>query len=210
MRNYRKNNILMFFIYTNMKGMIYLKKYISYILITILVVCSFQVMAQKDISAKPVLSNPVVSSEGMVTWDCVYFGKYPQSDRTGEASEAIKWRVLSVSEGEALLIADSNLDVQRYNDSFGMVTWENSTLRSWLNDYFLNKAFSIEEQNYILDTVVDNFSDNQYGISGGNDTVDKVFILSADEAMNTEYGFVLPEDSGRVRRNTAYVAARAT
>lgn len=189
--------------------MIYLKKYISYILVTVLVVCNFQVMAQKDISAKLVLSNPVVSSEGVVTWDCVYFGKYPQSDKTGEASEEIKWRVLSVSEEEVLLIADSNLDVQRYNDSFGAVTWENSTLRSWLNDYFLNKAFSKEEQNYILDTVVKNSVDNQYGISGGNDTVDKVFILSADEAMNVEYGFAgtTGEDSGRVRRNTAYVAA---
>lgn len=192
-----------------MKGMIYLKKYISYILAAILIINIFPVMKHKDISAKSILSDPTINSEGVATWDCVYFGRYPQSDATGELSDSIKWRVLSVSEDEALLMADSNLDVQRYNESFDKVTWENSTLRSWLNAYFFNRAFSNEEQNDIIDTAVENSRYNRYGIYGGNDTIDKVFVLSADEVMKEEYGFVQTtgENTGRVRRNTAYVAA---
>lgn len=149
--------------------MIYLKKYISYILAAILIINIFPVMKHKDISAKSILSDPTINSEGVATWDCVYFGRYPQSDATGELSDSIKWRVLSVSEDEALLMADSNLDVQRYNESFDKVTWENSTLRSWLNAYFFNRAFSNEEQNDIIDTAVENSRYNRYGIYGGND-----------------------------------------
>ena len=72
---------------------------------------------------------------GNVIYDCVWFGRYPQSDATGVKKEAIKWRVLSVYGNDAFLIADCNLDCQPYNTTRTDVTWETSTIRSWLNGY---------------------------------------------------------------------------
>ena len=63
--------------------------------------------------------------------------------------------------------------------------WENSNLREWLNNDFLNTAFSAEKQNAVLQTEVDNGKDQGYDgfkTDGGNDTQDKVFLLSYAEA----------------------------
>ncbi|MDD5948738.1 MAG: DUF6273 domain-containing protein, partial [Lachnospiraceae bacterium] len=81
------------------------------------------------------LSNPRTDSNGVVTWDCVYFGNYPQSDATGQTKEPIKWRVLSVNGNDAFLVADQNLDGQQYNTTNTDTTWETCTMRSWLNGY---------------------------------------------------------------------------
>ncbi len=40
---------------------------------------------------------------------------------------------------DVFLLADKNLDVQRYNDTRTAVTWENCTMRSWLNGYGAEK-----------------------------------------------------------------------
>ena len=57
-------------------------------------------------------------------------------------------------------------------------------MRTWLNDTFFNRAFTIEEQNGILTTLVDN-SQSQcnpgFCKNGGNNTEDKVFLLSYAE-----------------------------
>lgn len=76
------------------------------------------------------LNNPSTTSNGVTTWDCVWFGNYPQSDATGMTKDPIKWRVLSVDGDDAFLLADTNLDVQKYNDTRTGVTWETCTMRS--------------------------------------------------------------------------------
>ena len=60
------------------------------------------------------------------------------------------------------------------------VTWEKSDLRNWLNNDFINSAFSSEEQSRIVETQNTNPDNN--GTKGGSDTRDKVFLLSIDEA----------------------------
>lgn len=179
-------------------------------------------------AARRTLKNPSRDSEGIVTWDCVYFGNYPQSDETGKTKDPIKWRVLSVNRNDAFLVADRNLDVQMYNDTNKDVTWENCTMRSWLNGYgsssnvggtdytngnFMNRAFTELEQSAIRDTRVENKENRTYGTEGGKDTIDKVFLLSYDEVINTNYGFsgvCSVHDEARKRKNTAYVAAGGT
>ena len=88
------------------------------------------------------LNNPRTVSDGVTTWDCVWFGNYWQEDTNGDgeadkndAKQPIKWRVLSVNGDDAFLVADKNLDCQVYNDTYTSVTWETSTIRSWLNGY---------------------------------------------------------------------------
>lgn len=182
----------------------------------------------ESVQAGTALNNPRKDSSGVVTWDCVYFGRYPQSDVTGQTKDPIKWRVLSVDGNDAFLVADTNLDAQRYNDTYVKVTWETCTMRSWLNGYgsdsnvcskdyssdnFIDRAFTASEQNAIKTTTVVNADHPEYNTEGGNDTTDKVFLLSYDEVTNQDYGFssdYSTYDEARDRKNTAYVAKGGT
>jgi hypothetical protein len=83
------------------------------------------------------------------------------------------------------------------------ITWEECSLREWLNTSFIEEAFTAEEQTYILLTKIENDVNPLYGTDGGNPTVDRVFLLSADEA------FVLFEDDvARIATNTPYAVAQ--
>ncbi len=125
------------------------------------------------------------------------------------------------TENDAFLIADCNLDCQPYNTTRTDVTWETSTLRSWLNGYnagynangidyssnnFIDKAFTSAEQNAINQVTIVN-DDSAYKVEGGNDTKDKIFLLSIEEVTNSDYGFSYGSyiyDNVRYRKNTAY------
>ncbi len=156
--------------------------------------------------------------------DNVYFGNYYQSNDS--TKEPVKWRVLSNTGGQLFLLADQNLDVFQYHTEIEDVTWETSTMRSWLNGYgassntggssgidytgdnFLDAAFSAKEQNAIVETAVvnDDNKDDNYGTNGegGNNTTDRIFLLSIAEADNRSY---FPKySSSRYSANTPYVA----
>ena len=132
------------------------------------------------------LSNPKVANN-VSTWDCIWFGNYYQANNKNK--EPIKWRVLSVNGDEAFLLADSGLDCQKYNRTYSPVTWETCTLRSWLNNEFINNAFADDEKVAIKNTSVINDDNPEYGTSAGNNTTDRVFILSLSEYLNSAYGF---------------------
>lgn len=115
----------------------------------------------------------------------VFWGSYPQSEN-GEDQTPIEWLVLEVDEDnhKALLLTYYGLDMQRYHRSQDSVTWETCSLRAWLNEDFLSKAFTPEEQAAILLTDVDNSQKQCYGwtTAGGKDTQDRLFLLSYAEA----------------------------
>lgn len=97
----------------------------------------------------------------------------------------IEWLILARYGNKALLISRYGLDAQPYNIDFTNVTWETCTLRTWLNGTFYNKAFSSAEQLAILTTNVNNSKYQCYSgwsTNGGNNTQDKVFLLSYAEA----------------------------
>lgn len=124
----------------------------------------------------------------------VTFGTYPQTS-SGTDSTPIEWMVLDydAANNRALLISRYGLDAQPYNEKSVEITWEKCTLRTWLNSTFYNKAFSTSEQSAILPTNVDNSSSqgfSLYSTSGGNNTQDKIFLLSVEEAykyFNVQY-----------------------
>ena len=179
--------------------------------------------------SKKMPKNPTTEN-GITTWDCIWFGNYWQEDTNGDGKTdkndkktPIKWRVLSVEGDDVFLVADKNLDCQRYNDTDTDVTWETCTMRSWLNGYgaesnkdgkdysgnnFLDNAFSAGEQLAIRTTNVVNNDNPEYGTEGGNDTADKVYLLSLDEVTNPAYGFASHNSTSatRIAVNTAYTA----
>lgn len=114
----------------------------------------------------------------------ITFGHYPQTSE-GKDKTPIEWLILERDGLNALVVSKYGLDAQPYNISYTDVTWEKCSLRTWLNDTFYNKAFNADAQAAILTTNVDN-SKNQgnskYSTNGGNNTMDKVFLLSYAEA----------------------------
>ena len=184
---------------------------------------------EKASAATADLQNPRTALDGTVTWDCVWFGHYPQSSdgKGGFNNAPIKWRVLSVDGNEALLLADKNLDGEiPYNEEDEDVTWETCTMRSWLNGYgsgsnqngidytsdnFIDRAFTASEQNAILQKTVVNTDNPEYGTEGGNNTLDKLFLPSIAEMTTPVYGFPSDPDEyadSRVAKNTAYTASK--
>ena len=243
------------------------------------------------VQAATTLNNPrtvedsSMNAKQKVTWDCVWFGAYPQSEVAsgdiynklknatgwdenndividgnkyrrlkGEDAtyyntkrvlnyydwiedystyhyfkyEAIKWRVLNVSNGEALLLADQALDSQRYNQNSEDITWEKSSIRSWLNaqdtmnnqegiNYrkgnFLNEAFFLSEQAGILPRSITNKNNGTYNTSGGNNTLDKIFLLAETQICGLDakkYGFIMDhsiDDEARQSKCAEYAFA---
>ena len=49
--------------------------------------------------------------------------------------DPIRWRIIGLEDGAAWLMADRLLDCLPWNTEDGPVSWENSTIRSWLNGY---------------------------------------------------------------------------
>ena len=249
--------------------------------------------AQSGISTFSNPVNPVrevdisMTAGQKVTWDCVYFGNYPQTEITSSDSEysqlinageslwdsrgditingntyrrmkkedavytsdedgyyqwaddttyhyfkyeSIKWRVLNAEDGEVFLLADIVLDDCQYNISKTGVTWETSTIRSWLNGYgssensdeasyntgknFIDTAFNSNEQSAILISNVDNHSNILYDTDGGNNTKDKIFLLADNELCSTDeannYGFTYSNntyDEARRCKSSDYAKA---
>ena len=197
-----------------------------------------------------ILHNPKVEDDSFtesgkkVTWNCLWFGSYPQSqitkkdgeiyttlkntdnwDKNGDATidnskyhkteagyfkyEPIKWRVLQSENGEAFLLSDVILDRQPYNENYEDITWEESSLRTWLNGEFINRAFSDEEKEKINITEIVNQDNPDYGTEGGNNTSDKIFLLSLSEVSEQQdgekYGFL--DDRMRACENSTFSEA---
>lgn len=129
--------------------------------------------------------------------DTYQFGRYPQWH--GDTPEPIEWMVLEVKDGRALLLSKCGLDAKWYNEKETDITWENCTLRKWLNSDFFNTAFTAEEQKRIQLMTLQNADNPKYGTPGGNPTKDKVALLSIAQARK-----YFDRDFARVMENTAY------
>ncbi len=130
--------------------------------------------------------------------------------------EPIKWRILSQTGGQALLLCESILDAQAYNDSdtngdtIYANNYKESTIRAWLNQQFYATAFEDYQKTLIAVTAVDNsasstaYPENTCTCA---DTEDKVFLLSYQDVLNEDYGFTADPDAtdeAREKAPTAY------
>lgn len=120
--------------------------------------------------------------------------------------EPIKWRILSESYGEALILAENIIASKRYDESSN--NYENSEVRAWLNAEFYNVAFKSLQRELILTTTVDNsiystgYQSNPYA---GENTNDKLFLLSYNEIATISYGFT--SNASREKITTDYTKA---
>lgn len=112
----------------------------------------------------------------------IKLGKYEQDNNTSNGSEDIEWIVLAKDIDKMLVISDKAIDCKPYNTSSANVTWETCSLRNWLNNDFINSAFSATEKTMISSVKVSADKNPDYDTDAGNDTEDKVFLLSIEEA----------------------------
>ena len=135
--------------------------------------------------------------------DKITFGTYEQDNVTSNGTEDIEWLVLAKENNKILVISDKALDSQPYNEKWQSITWEQCSLRKWLNDSFLNAAFNEEERALIQSTTVSADKNPRYSTDPGNYTTDKVFLLSINEAEK-----YFNSDEARKCAPTAYAKAQ--
>ncbi len=133
----------------------------------------------------------------------VRFGRYEQDNIPSNGKEEIEWLVLAKEGGRALLVSRYALDGQEYDVAYEGVTWETCTLRQWLNEDFYNAAFGSAHQDVVVTSLVEAERNLPYSTSPGNDTEDKVFLLSITEAYR-----YFDSDEARQCQGTPYCFAR--
>ena len=141
--------------------------------------------------------------------DIVQMGTYEQ-DGDAETEDPICWDVLDKDGDAVLLISHDVIAYQRFSDSRKCVIWEDSEIRTWLNQEFYAEAFDETEQASIRETTLENPSTVGFAAhvdpSGDvqvresrPDTKDKIFLLSWKEAEQY-YGNRLTDASVLGRR----------
>jgi hypothetical protein len=141
--------------------------------------------------------------------DIVQMGTYEQ-DGDAETEDPICWDVLDKDGDAVLLISHDVIAYQRFSDSRKCVIWEDSEIRTWLNQEFYAEAFDETEQASIRETTLENLSTAGFAAhvdpSGDvqvresrPDTKDKIFLLSWKEAEQY-YGNRLTDASVLGRR----------
>ena len=129
--------------------------------------------------------------------ETIEFGNYPQ-DKDG-TEKPIEWIVMKKEGNQVLLLSKYVLDAKSYNEGWGDVTWEISDIRQWLNNEFYTTAFNKAEKAKIQTSLIKNEDNSEYGTSGGNDTEDKVFLLSEKEADT-----LFSDEEERIAKATEY------
>ena len=129
----------------------------------------------------------------------INFGTYPQAKQVGKAAgfnAPIRWKVINVDEknNTALVVSMYSLDHMKFYGDEKESSWKDSSIRKWLNNDFYNIAFNDEEKKQIKSTALNNKNVEGIRVRQGDDTTDKIFLLSADEfiklALGDTYSFI--------------------
>ncbi len=103
------------------------------------------------------------------------FGSWKQG-KNGEIKD-LEWLVLEREGSRILVISRYIVEIM----PFGGTNWSESGARDWLNSTFISKAFNNDERSMIAETQLKNAGNTQHGTYGGEDTVDRVFLLNGKE-----------------------------
>ena len=129
------------------------------------------------------LANPVTGGGLGGRWegDRVWFGQ--------RGREPILWRVLRADDDSLLLLSEYGLEKHSFDEKKGTSVWSNSAVRTYLNKEMIGRIFSPAETAVLKTTVIRNEADPRYGTPCGEDTEDRIFLLSYQECASEEYGF---------------------
>lgn len=124
-----------------------------------------------------------ISNSNLKVGDSVQFGTFEQDGIFYNGAEPIEWIILEITEDDMLLVSRYGLDTKPFFLSdFRGFGWEDSFVRTWLNNGFYQGAFTDDEKNQIDVVQLTTSDDSGVLQNGGNSTFDKVFLLSVGEA----------------------------
>lgn len=132
---------------------------------------------------------PVLGQGELHGYDGAYqyvaFGTYPHTKEGGV--QPIVWRVLQVQNDVAYLLSDQIIDVKRIDgDQWNYKGWLSSELHAWMQEDFIQAAFTVEEQQAL-------HADDELG---------RASLPSSDDIKNKAFGFV--NDKSRFFYGTEY------
>ncbi len=140
--------------------------------------------AQKNRTQKDGAQDAEPTQHEAKIGDGVFWGHYEQDNNLNNGEEPIEWIVQDRrADGSVVLLSKCALDCKPYNTERVDVTWETCTLRKWLNEDFYNAAFSAQEQAKIVPVTLENADNPHWGTTGGNATLDRVWLLSINEVF---------------------------
>lgn len=132
--------------------------------------------------------------------DIIRLGSYEQDGDYSNGAEQLEWMVLEADGEKAMLLSLYAIDTKSYHANRDYErTWESCDLNTWLNTSFYNDAFTSAEKNMIVKSKISTPANPDYGTSGGSDSYDNVFILSAEEASR------FFSKSERIAKPTKYI-----
>lgn len=138
--------------------------------------------------------------------DVITFGAYEQDNNLDNGAEAIDWVVLERDGNKALVISKYCIEWLPFHNTFTEVGWKNSSIRSWLNNTFLNAAFTTQEKKSIISTQHTNpdfYDDSESERNWLGTTTDTIFLLSSGEADK-----YFSSDYDRQAEGTEYACAK--
>ncbi len=167
------------------------------------------IVSNKELASQlNILTNP--DSNGWYYYENEYYARAVASSSTyfsnGEKCvpeetywficEPIKWRILSKNENDYFLLSDVCLDYKAYDKDGWAPDFWGTHICKWLNDEFYKAAFHLNRE-YISKTAVDDTSIN-------------VFLLSANDYLQKDYGFLdyYGKLSSRVCRATDWARSK--
>jgi len=92
------------------------------------------------------------------------------------------WKILDIQNNRILLLSDTIMTKGNYHDYKEEVTWDNCTIREYLNGVFYDTLFNPQEKAFIQETLIIN-SHQRRRVNIGQNTMDKLFLLSVDEVV---------------------------
>lgn len=170
----------------------------------LIIVTSFFLSSGIAVCADAAAKNPVTSG-GVTTWNCVYFGHYrqtysgslPTDLETSYKFEQVKWRVLNVSNNRALLMADQIIDAAMFSKkSTSGDTYEEAPIFSYLTT-MADRMFTSKEKTALCTKD----QDSRVSVPG-------LLMLPSEAIMTTtKYGFTSDQKETKTRavETTDYV-----
>ena len=113
--------------------------------------------------------------------DIISFGHYEQDNNVKNGNEDIEWIVLDVQGDKCYLLSSCILDGKKFNEkeTGARPSWKTSAIRKWLNNDFINQAFSDEEKDAIVCSSIK--SSDWLQAYSPEYSEDYIFLMSFDE-----------------------------
>jgi len=109
-----------------------------------------------------------------------------------------QWRVLEVQGLKAFIVSERIVEKRAYHNFYSEISWEKSSIREYLQNEYLDKAFTPKERKRITFSKNITRNNSWFSTYSGNDTYDKIVLLTIGDVVKY-FG-----DSGDLKAHKAW------